>query len=301
MNILVTGANGFIGGHVVKWLKAQGCYVIGLDRTEDSRSVSDEYVCCDLFTEATGRILEAISVDKVDAIVHLAADMRKEPYTLEVIQNNCVGAQRLLELCRDKGIGVFVQLSSLPVIGEPTEPPVTEEHSLKPPTVYHCTKVMQELLANYAFYTYGVRTVSYRISAPVGPRMNPKTILPVFVNKALNGEDIVLLGKGERRQTYVHVTDIAQAIYKAILSPGAQGVYNLASHELVSNKRLAELCVELTGSSSKIVYSGTEDPADGFSWEVSLDKIKRDTGYSPKVGIEEMIAEMKEYYSKGGC
>ena len=299
MKILVTGANGFIGGHVVRYLKNRGCYVIGLDRSEESRSEADEYIFCDLYTEKTDTILDGMPEgSRPDAIVHLAADMRKEPFTVDVIRNNCVGAQRLLELCRDKGVGVFVQLSSLPVIGSPNDTPVTESHTLRPPTVYHCTKVMQELLANYAYYTYGVRTVSYRISAPVGPRMNPKTILPVFVNKALAGEDIVLLGEGTRKQTYVHVNDIAEAIYLAILSDKAQGVYNLASHNLVSNKELAELCIKLTDSKSKVVYSGTPDAADGLEWDVCLDKIHADTGYVPKVGIEEMILEMKEYFTE---
>ena len=298
MNILVTGSNGFIGGHVVSWLKKQNCYIVGLDRGEESVAETDEYVCCDLYSEKVGEILTGLSVEKLDAIVHLAADMRKEPFTIDVIKNNCVGVQRLLELARDNGIGTFVQLSSLPVIGYPRSLPITEEHTLRPPTVYHCTKVMQEQLANYAYYTYGVRTVSYRISAPVGPRMNPKTILPVFVNKAMRGEDITLLGNGTRKQTYVHVTDIASAIYRAIISPGAQGIYNLASHNLVSNKELAELCIKLTDSSSKILYSGTEDPADNHVWDVSLDKIKRDTGYEPKVDIEDMIIEMKNYYSE---
>lgn len=296
MNILVTGSNGFIGSHVVKWLKEKNCYIIGLDLGEASTSEVDEYLCCDLYTEATGKIFDNISVTELDAIVHLAADMRKEPYTLDVIQNNCIGVQRLLELCRDKNVGTFVQLSSLPVIGNPVDTPITELHSLKPPTVYHCTKVMQEILANYAYYTYGVRTVSYRISAPVGPRMNPKTILPVFMSKALAGEDIVLFGKGTRKQTFVHVNDIAQAIYKAILSKEAQGVYNLASYNLISNKELAELCIKITGSSSKIVFSGQKDPADNYCWDVSLDKIKKDTGYEPTVSIEEMIAELKDYY-----
>lgn len=299
MKVLITGSNGFIGKHVARYFKDKGCYVIGLDRTEGSAVEIDEYICCDLYTEKASAIFDGVSKDDIpDAIVHLAADMRKEPYTLEVIKNNCVGAQRLLELCRDKGIGAFVQLSSLPVIGSPSEPPVKEDHSLKPPTVYHCTKVMQELLANYAYYTYGVRTVSYRISAPVGIGMNPKTIFPVFVNKALDGEDIVLLGRGTRKQTYVHVSDIAEAIYLAILSEAAQGVYNLASHNLVSNYDLAQLCVKLTGSKSKIVFSGTEDPSDDCSWEVCLDKINKDTGYVPKVSTEEMILELKEYFLK---
>ena len=138
MNILVTGSNGFIGSHVVNWLKEKNCYIIGLDLGEASTSEVDEYLCCDLYTEATGKIFDNISVTELDAIVHLAADMRKEPYTLDVIQNNCIGVQRLLELCRDKNVGTFVQLSSLPVIGNPVDTPITELHSLKPPTVYHC-------------------------------------------------------------------------------------------------------------------------------------------------------------------
>lgn len=299
MKILVTGSNGFIGSHVVRHLRNKGCYVIGLDRAEESRVEVDEYIFCDLYSEKTNTILDSMPQNsKPDAIVHLAADMRKEPYTIDVIKNNCVGAQRLLELCRDKSVGVFVQLSSLPVIGSPIDSPITESHKLKPPTVYHCTKVMQELLANYAFYTYGVRTLSYRISAPAGPGMNPKTILPVFLNKALNGDEIVLLGKGTRKQTYVHVSDIAEAIYLGIVSDKAQGVYNLASHNLISNRELAELCVKFTNSPSKIVFSGSDDPADDFKWDVCLDKIKEDTGYIPQVSIEKIILELKEYYSK---
>lgn len=119
---------------------------------------------------------------------------------------------------RKKGIKVFVQLSSLPVIGKPVEHPITEQHSLKPPTVYHATKVMEELLANYADYHHGLRTASFRISAPVGTGMNRNTIFPTFVSKACKGEDLVLSGKGNRKQTYVHVRDISKALLQAIES-----------------------------------------------------------------------------------
>lgn len=110
---------------------------------------------------------------------------------------------------------------------------------MKPPTVYHVTKHTQELLADYASYTFGLRTVSLRICSPVGCGVNPKTIFPVFVNKALSGEDITIYGQGTRKQTYIHVKDIAQAIYRCIVSQ-AQGVYNLASYNLISNLDLAK-------------------------------------------------------------
>ena len=294
MRILITGSNGFIGHHVCDWLRRQGCYVVGVGRKERSLVECDEYICCDLHSEEINHLFEQIKCDNIDAVVHLASDMRREPHTVSVVDNNLVGTQRLLELCELKKVSVFVQLSSLPVIGSPLYHPITEEHPLKPPTVYHITKHTQELLANYAHYTFGLRTVSFRISAPVGEGVNPSTIFPVFVKNAVNGEDITIFGKGSRKQTYVHVNDIAQAIYKAILAPNAQGVYNLASHNLISNIELAKKCIALTGSTSKIVFTEKSDPYDGMVWDVSLDRIKKDIAYEPIVSIEDAILEYAE-------
>lgn len=295
--VLITGSNGFIGGHVVNYFKQSGWYVIGLGRRNEPSSKVDAYFKCDLATDKVFGIFDYCKVDRVDAVVHLAADMRHEPYTVDVVTNNCGGTQRLIELCEKTKIPVFIQLSSLPVIGRPTQHPISEEHPLKPPTVYHVTKVTQEMLAEYARYTFGLRTMSFRISAPVGIGMNPKTIFPVFVNNALNNDDITLLGKGTRRQTYIHVKDIAQAILKGIESE-AYGVFNLASENCLSNYELACSCIKVLGSQSHIRFSDRQDPADDFIWDVSLDKIKEAIGYQPMVGIEEAIAEYADAIRK---
>lgn len=302
MNILVTGSNGYIGGHVCKWLRDSGYYVIGLGRHEKSLIDVDEYVCCDLFTERTNGLTDLLQVPKLDAIVHLAADMRKEPFNTDVIASNCVGTQRLLELCEQKMIPTFVQLSSLPVIGKPIQDPILENHPIAPPTVYHVTKRTQELLANYAWSKYKVRTVSLRITSPVGVGINPKTILPVFIKNAMENKDIVLQGKGTRKQNYIHVRDIAQAIEKAILS-NVQGVFNLASNNLISNYDLAIKCKEVIQSGSRIIFSGVADPMDDYVWNVSLDKISKEIGYIPKISIETAIYEiwndLKQHENRG--
>lgn len=294
MNILVTGSNGFIGGHICEYLMDQGDYVIGLDLAESSVKKCDEYICCDISSSDVDRIIDSISIDRIDSVVHLAADMRGEPDTVDVVKNNCTGTQRLIEFCQKNGVKSFIQMSSLPVIGTPETVPITEEHSIKPPTVYHVTKYAQELLANYAEYAKGLRTVSFRICSPIGIGVNPRTIFPIFVNKVLNGEDITLIGKGTRQQTYIHVSDIAQAIYKAVNS-NAHGVYNLGSYNLISNYDLAKKCIELTGSASQIVFLDREDPTDNVKWEICLDKIKRDIGYEPTVSIDEAIKEYADY------
>jgi len=292
-NILITGSNGFIGSHVAEYFRQRGWFTIGLGRKDAPVAEVDQYCQCDLATNDIFGIFDRCQIDRLDAVVHLAADMRHEPDTVDVVLNNCGGTQRLLEMCRERAVGVFVQLSSLPVIGRPVRHPIEEDHPLKPPTVYHVTKLTQEMLAEYARYTFGLRTMSFRISAPVGTGMNPKTIFPTFVRNTMNGTDITLLGKGTRRQTYVHVRDISQAILKGIESD-VYGVFNLASDNCLSNYELACRCCDLLHSKSRILFSDREDPADEFVWDVSLKKIRESIGYEPEVGIDEAILEYAE-------
>ena len=299
MNVLVTGSNGFIGSHTVEYLKNKGCYVIGLGRKEQSTCNVDQYISCDVDSEELANVFQTcMETAPIHAVVHLAADMRKEPYGVEIVSHNCVGTQRLLELCEKYQVKSFVQVSSLPVIGKPMEHPITENHPLQPPTVYHATKVMEELLANYADYHHGLRTVSFRISAPVGPRMNYRTIFPTFVKNAMENKELILSGRGTRKQSYVHVSDIAQAIYLALISENAHGVYNLSSENLLSNYDLAKKCIEVLQSKSEIKFSGQDDYMDDYCWDVSLEKIQKDLGYEPKIGMEQAICELAEFFRK---
>lgn len=295
MNVLVTGSNGFIGYHVATYLKNRGCYVIGLGRRQhplDPDSV-DEYISCDLNTEKVRSIAESVK-HPIDAIVHLAADMRKEPHCVEVISANCCGTQRLLEMAEENGIKTFLQLSSLPVIGHPVEHPITERHPLSPYTVYHITKRTEELLANYACEYHGIRTASFRISAPIGPRVNPNTIFPTFVRKAMANEPITLLGRGTRRQNYLYVGDIARCLDLSLQSGAVHGIYNLTSDILMSNAELAQTCITTLKSSSTIAFSG-EDPADAYVWDASIERIKEDAGYEPQARMEDVIREYADW------
>lgn len=291
MNILITGSNGFIGSHVSEYLKSKGHHIIGLGRKPigEGGKYVNEYICCDLSTPDAYMIQQKASV-KIDAVIHLAADMRKEPYCVDVLSANCCGTQRLLEMCEREDIKTFLQLSSLPVIGHPIEHPVTETHPIHPYTVYHITKLTEELLANYASEYHGIRTASFRISAPVGPRMNPATIFPTFVRKALNNEDLVLLGNGTRKQNYLYVKDIAYCLELSLMNSKVCGIYNLTSDLLLSNYELAQTIVKTLKSKSKIAFNGI-DPADSYVWDASIERIQSDAGYKTTVCIEEVICE----------
>ncbi|MBQ7945245.1 MAG: NAD(P)-dependent oxidoreductase [Bacteroidales bacterium] len=291
MNVLLTGSNGFIGNHVAKYLKGHGHYVIGLGRKEMALDpfAINEYIQCNIASEKVKDIPTLISA-KIDAVIHLAADMRKEPHLTDVITANCVGTQRLLELCEKQNIHVFLQLSSLPVIGKPLYHPITEEHPIHPYTVYHITKRTEELLANYAAEYHGIRTASFRISAPIGIGVNMNTIFPTFIRKALKDEDLLLFGKGSRKQNYLYVNDISRCLELALTNDYVKGVYNLTSDLLVSNLDLAKTIVKVLNSKSKIILTG-EDPTDEYIWDASLEKLKSDSGFVPEGNIVDIINE----------
>lgn len=295
MKILITGSEGFIGRNVFGWLSSKtGWEIIGLDRLPAANRSAHNYVCLDLSSSlAAERLDEALS--GCVAVIHLAADMRQAPYETEVVEANCAGTQRLIEACERSGVEVFVQLSSLPVVGIPRSHPITEEHELRPPTVYHVTKVCEEMLADYAMRNHGIRTASFRISAPVGPGMKPSTVFPTFVRRALANDDLVVYGRGTRKQTYIHVDDIAQALFKAITSPNVRGIYNLSSYNLISNLDLAKRCISILGSKSAVQFSGKDDSSDDVSWDVSIKRIEEDAGYSPQVNINDCILSYADY------
>ena len=80
-------------------------------------------------------------------------------------------------------------------------------------------------------------------------------------------------------------------MWKAINS-NAQGVYNLASYNLISNVDLAKKCIELTNSKSQIKFADVADPLDEVVWDVSIDRLKADTGFEPTMSIEDAILDV---------
>ena len=85
--------------------------------------------------------------------------------------------------------------------------------------------------------------------------------------------------------------DISQAIYLALTSD-AQGVFNLASNNLISNVDLAKKCISILNSKSQIVFSGDDDPMDTWVWDIDFSKLTQATGYEPAVDIEECILDL---------
>ena len=292
---LVTGATGFIGNHLVRELRCQGWAVICLTRNPlRAEDTGIECLAADLFRpESLIPIRPRLA--GVDVVFHLAAQLPVvQPPVDESVyfKVNARATFQLLRLAVDAGVGSFVYLSSIGVIGRPEILPIHENHPARPEHPYFVSKLCAELYCEWVRSTENIRATSLRVVSPYGPAMPDGPVLAKFVRQALKSEDIFLHGTGERRQNFVHVRDVVQASLLAA-ETSHPGVYNVASGSSVSMRHLAEMILRLTpGSRSSVRASGKPDPQEGYHWDIDLSRSQNRLGYLPGVSLD---AGLKEY------
>jgi len=285
VRVLVTGSTGLVGRACTHHLAAAGHDVVGVSRSLGTDPWLAGEEAQDIGADDAAAAIAA-RVPRCDAIVHAAASRATADGAVEIARDNCVGTQQLLALATGWSVDAFVYVSGITVIGRPVELPITESHPTAPESAYHASKLFGEHLVSIAAAA-GMHACSLRLAAPVGAGMPDTRILSTFVRDALAGRALQVAGRGGRRQNYVDVRDAASAFEAAIIRR-ASGVVNVAGSRSISNLELAELCVELLESDSAIEMSG-EDRAEGFTWDVSIEKAAGTLGWAPSLSLEDSV------------
>ena len=296
MRVLITGYHGFIGSSITQQLIEKGWDVVGLSRSKYACSNLSQHVLADVssssFVDDTER-----AVKPCDAIVHAAFSLDKRLFAPSVSLTNCLGVQHMITLAQRWDVKASVFLSGVLVIGKPEELPIDENHPIHPPTAFHASQIYGEHLAALA-RRIGMTIATLRLTSPVGPGMPSGRIFSTFVKRALENKPLELLGQGTRRQDYVHVMDVAKAV-ELCLRQKAEGVFNIGSGQCISNIDLANLCIEILHSSSKIIHTDKEDAQEGIRWDVSIRKASENLGYHPKFTCADSIRNLANYYVTG--
>lgn len=235
MRILVTGGCGFIGANLCHRLLASPNMTV---RVLDNLSTGRQSYVDDVQRKA-GRGIELLegdirdsaavrtAVQGVTAVVHLAAktsvvDSVESPQ--ETFDVNVVGTQTLLEACRMQGVRRFVLASSSAVLGEQALP-AHEQMAPKPISPYGAAKLGGEALCWAYCHSYGIRAIALRFSNAYGPYSAHKTsVIAKFINRARDGQPIIIYGDGSQTRDFIHVGDISRAIELALLHEPARGV-----------------------------------------------------------------------------
>jgi UDP-glucuronate 4-epimerase len=318
MNILVTGAAGFVGSHLAERLVARGDTVIGVDNFDPfyARAIKERNV--DGLRQARGFVMVegdlrsqadldrafAAAGGAIDGVVHVAALAGVQPSLLapeRFYEVNVMGTLRLLETARRHGVRRLVLASSSSVYGLGSPIPFKEsDPCARPASPYAVTKRACELMAWNAHHLGGVAATCLRFFTVYGPRQRPDLAIHKFTRLIAEGQAIELYGDGTTSRDYTWIDDIVDGVVAAMDQQGADSspryrIYNLGGSNAVSLARLVELIAGALGIAAKVVYQ-PEQPGDMQHTHADVALAGRELGYAPRVSIDQGIPRFVDWW-----
>ena len=234
MRILITGADGFVGGYLIKQLEKEG-HIVFAHRLEDG----------DVSVPGT---LEAYS--EIDYVYHLAARTfvpASWDYTYDYFQTNIMSTVSVLEYCRKNNCGV--SLMSTYVYGEPQYLPVDENHPTIALSPYHETKLICELLGEFYSKQFNLPVTAFRPFNIYGAGQNEAFLLPSVMKQILDPSinEIIVMDLNPKRD-YVYIDDVIAVLCAATkLESAAFNVFNIGSGQSVSVENVIRTAMEVAG------------------------------------------------------
>jgi len=291
--VAILGANGLIGGAVTALFAEKGADVVCC--AKEGAPVGDKEVTLIDLTK-TGVLSRWLGKKKVSTIVYLASAVPSsfENLSTDLFEMNLKMHGEVLSYWEKAGCHLIFA-SSCSVYGHKGPFPWREENAPNPENYYSISKLAGELM--FDARSAELPLTILRINAPYGFPVGRKTVVNVFMESALDGTDLILYGTGKRVQDLLHVSDVAAAFWLAH-SKKKCGAYNIASGKTVTMKRLAEMIVDCTHSSSKIVKSGKPDPQEGVKVAVDVSRARRELGFRPRYDLAKGLEALAEEYAK---
>lgn len=308
--VLVTGADGFIGSHLVERLLAEGAIVRALccynssgsfgwlDDLPPERREAVDVRLGDI--RDAGFVRDAVAGCEV--VYHLAA-LVSIPYSYTApeafVDTNVTGTLNVLEACRQAGVARLVHTSTSEVYGTPTTVPITESHPLQAQSPYAATKVGADMLAYAWARSFEVPVVTLRPFNTYGPRQSARAVIPVVLGQLLAGVDELRIGSLEPRRDFTFVSDTVEgfvAIGDRSLEPGT--TVQLGTGRSVSVRDVVELAMEILGRHVPVVVDEQRvRPKEGEVMVLESDpSLALDVlGWAPKVGLEDGMQRTAEW------
>ncbi len=287
MRVLVTGGAGFIGSHVVDKLRAHGHEPVIYD-SRPSPWPEHAEVEAVIGQVADVRALSG-ALAGCDAVVHLAAAADFNHVHIETHDSGQVdarGTAALLEAARRAGVGRVVYASTVRVYSGTEETTVSETTLLpSPDRPRSVAGLAGELYCRAYQERHGLSYTILRLGVPYGPRAGETATIPAFVRAALAGEPLRLPGDGSQPCRLVYVEDLAEGVVAGLGDIAANRVYNLASDEGVTIRRIAELVAEAVGGAE--IVDGPAPPGAPCSKAVRSDRARTELGWAASTPIAE--------------
>jgi len=300
MRALVTGGAGFIGSNLVDLLRAEGHEVVILD---DLSSGYEENLRADTTIVRGDVSAPEVAQDAAtdcDVIFHLAASVgntRSIDNPVRDSEVNVIGTLRVLEAARAHGIRRVVFSSSAGIFGELKTLPIAEDHPQDPDSPYGASKLAAEKMCLVYNKLYDMQNVCLRYFNVYGKRQRYDAygnVIPIFAERMLRGQEVVIFGDGEQTRDFVNVADVARANYLAGISPDAAGSFNLGSASRISINDLVQVMAEATAMDVRITNAAPR-PGDVRDSLAAVEAARAAFGFEPSVRLEDALREYLEW------
>ena len=326
MKILVTGAAGFIGFHLIKALLKQDCFIVGIDNlnayydvnlkndrlkilSEHSTEASFKFITLDL---ADRTAMASLFADYgFDIVVNLGAQAGvrysiEKPH--EYVDSNLVGFVNILEGCRHAKVKHLVYASSSSVYGMNIKQPFSTKDRVDfPISLYAATKKSNELMAHTYSHLYNIPTTGLRFFTVYGPYGRPDMAYFSFTKKILAGEQIDVYNNGEMQRDFTYIDDIVEGIVRVIdkvpapqqsvatTATAPYQIYNIGNNQPVTLRRFITAIEEACGKKAKENLLPMQ-PGDVPATYADIDELINDIDFIPKTSIEDGITKFVEWY-----
>jgi len=332
MRILVTGAAGFIGYHLVKKLcKETEFEVTGIDNLNDYYEVSlkqsrltdcgisyydkmEQSSCYPLYRfvkmdiSNTDQLISLFSEYKFDIVIHLAAQAGVR-YSLlnphSYVLSNLVGFSNILECCRHHNVKHLIYASSSSVYGMNSKIPFSEKDNVDfPVSFYAATKKSNELLAHSYSHLYNLPSTGLRFFTVYGPWGRPDMAPMIFADSIFNGKTIKVFNNGNMLRDFTYIDDIVQGIFLLINNIPASNeehpfyrIFNIGNSNPLKLMDFIGIMENAIGKKARLQMEPMQ-PGDVTSTYADTSLLEKFTGYKPSVPVEQGISAFISWYKK---
>jgi dTDP-glucose 4,6-dehydratase len=312
MNLLVTGAAGFIGSNFVRfWLERHPRDSVAAldaltyagnpanlaDVDADPRYTFVEADICDFDAVAA-----ALKTNAIDTIVNFAAESHNSYAVVNpsiFFRTNVMGTQTLLEAARLHGVGRFHQISTCEVYGDldlDTHERFTETSPYRPRTPYNASKAAADHAVRAYFETYQLPVTISNCANNYGAFQFPEKLIPLFTTRALDDLPLPLYASTENRREWIHVLDHCSAI-EAVLERGRPGeTYHVGTGDERSIEQVADAILWALEKPVSLKTLVPDRPGHDRRYVLDSSRIRRELGWAPQVTFEDGLAETVDWY-----
>ena len=336
-SILITGACGFIGFHLINRLAVEGFEIIGLDNINDYYDVDLKYARLNnqgiirneikyaqlkqskkfenyRFIKLNLEDKEELNIlfenSKFDYVINLAAQAGvrysiDNPYAY--INSNLIGFMNILEACRHNPVKHLYYASSSSVYGKNKKAPFSEKDNVdNPVSLYAATKKANELLAAAYHNLYDISCTGLRFFTVYGPWGRPDMAYYSFTQDILNGKTIKVFNSGDLKRDFTYIDDIIESIYLLFQKDKTNStlvnrVLNIGNNKPENLLDFISILENKLGIEAKKQYLPMQQ-GDVYETYADIDELIKITGYTPKVklksGLSHFIKWYRDYYSR---